>query len=306
MPKDKHSESDDFRYKFLCNTHVRSSTRMTSIDFSAMLREERLKSRVKKVRPIFDQHPPLRLSDFKLDPRGVYYIENFISIKEEQSLLDEIYKPSTKDEDKWVTLTKRRLKNLGGTPHPDGMLSCDMPEYIKQLLKVLSNAHLEVKDVCDIHDNPSYNQILLNEYIDGRGISFHKDGDLYLPVALILNMSSPALIEFRKTPTSTTEFSVLMKPKSLLIFTDDAYNKYYHGIKDSDFDVVDESCINMNALAVGDTIKRNNKRVSLTIRSCPKVLERKFSQHHKEEEARMRSWWLSSISEKASKSTEEA
>ncbi|KAI8526450.1 hypothetical protein RHMOL_Rhmol13G0308400 [Rhododendron molle] len=92
----------------------------------------------------------------------------------------------------------------------------------------------------------------------------HQDGPAYLPVVAILSLGSPVVMDF--TPHSSLKmctntvikdvedkfpdggagdletekglnghhaFSVLLMPRSLLIFKDEAYSDYLHGIKDS-------------------------------------------------------------------------
>ncbi|MBA0800515.1 hypothetical protein Gohar_010941, partial [Gossypium harknessii] len=99
------------------------------------------------------------------------------------------------------------------------------------------------------------NHILINEYLPNQGIMPHQDGPAYYPVVAILSLGSPVVMDF--TPHSRLNsckstvmesvvdktsdvkaaeiegndgldkhqpFSVLLMPRSLLIFKDDAYS----------------------------------------------------------------------------------
>jgi alkylated DNA repair protein alkB family protein 6 len=282
---------------------------MTSLDFMAMLRAERTKTKKLKKKSIFEQRKTkIDLKKYHLSHptvNNVYYIPDFITKEEEYKLLTEIYLPSDKREDQWTSLTKRRLKNLGGAPHPDGLIETQLPQYVLDLKQVLLSCGLELGDILNVEHPTGYNQVLLNEYSNGKGISFHKDGELYYPCALVLSLESPALIEFCKQKPERSvnvksECSVLLESRSLLIFTDEAYTSYYHGIQDRDQDEITENCINCYTIGLksGDIISRGDKRVSLTIRCCVKVTDTKYNDHEREEMKRRAAWWIQSINEK--------
>lgn len=63
--------------------------------------------------------------------------------------------------------------------------------------------------------------------------------------------------------------SVLLRPRSLLVFSDDMYVDYMHGIEPVLTDVIGENplCLNLAeaGAAIGDEVQRAN-RISLTIR----------------------------------------
>lgn len=120
---------------------------MTSINFEALYQEERKKAfaQIKKSnkknsesstssKPLSDDGDSsifrkrikkIDLLNYKLDIGidSIYYIGEFISIEEEKALVDAIYRDDDDDGKKelnygekksWVSLSKRRLKNLGG------------------------------------------------------------------------------------------------------------------------------------------------------------------------------------------------
>ena len=96
----------------------------------------------------------------------------------------------------------------------------------------------------------SPNHVLVNEYMPNGGILHHTDGPFYLPNVAILSLGGPMLITFRKrrvemmeSDSHTTarrqrerdEYSVLLQPNSLLVFREDLYSHYLHGIADGCF-----------------------------------------------------------------------
>ncbi|KAG8633614.1 hypothetical protein MANES_18G121700v8 [Manihot esculenta] len=173
------------------------------------------------------------------------------------------------------------------------------------------------------------NHVLINEYLPDQGIMPHQDGPAYFPVVAILSLGSPVVMDFiphsrLRTCTDTWDnndvksegsgeepseietdkrmdnhhpFSVLLMPRSLLIFKDNAYSDYLHGIKDSEVHQYDEAINVAEPLVshkfdqqlpepgkaiqiVGNkdhkVIQRTAKRVSLTCRLVLKVQKKLF------------------------------
>lgn len=75
-------------------------------------------------------------------------------------------------------------------------------------------------------------------------------------------------------PNREPIFSIVLQPRSLLVFKDDLYSDYMHGIAFREEDVVDEKVVNAKEAGVelGTVIKREH-RISLTIRVVNKVLK---------------------------------
>lgn len=115
------------------------------------------------------------------------------------------------------------------------------------------------------------NHVLINEYKRDEGISYHKDGPLYFPRVAIITLNGSSLINFKRELKQSHEFSLFLKPKSLLIFDERCYNEYYHGIEENLYDTLDEKVINLDNDHIGTHIERT-LRVSLTIRIVPRIL----------------------------------
>ncbi|GAM20399.1 hypothetical protein SAMD00019534_035740 [Acytostelium subglobosum LB1] len=190
---------------------------------------------------------------------GIYYVEEYINKDEEQAILDNVYCDDYKQQ--WVELKKRRLQNWGGNPSSTGMLQEPMPTWLDDICnRVFQSKCLPVKP----------NHVLLNEYSYDQGIMPHKDGPLFYNCVTILSLGSTCLIDFYKQLNEDPVQSLLLQPRSLLIFTGEAYKTYFHGIKESFTDVITEKVVNRGSIAIGTELERE-VRVSLTIRIVPRI-----------------------------------
>lgn len=60
----------------------------------------------------------------------------------------------------------------------------------------------------------------------------HKDGPLYVPRVAILSLGGNCQLEFRKQISEQPSFSLYLRRRSLLIFTEQLYTEYFHGISE--------------------------------------------------------------------------
>jgi hypothetical protein len=144
------------------------------------------------------------------------------------------------------------------------------------------------------------NHILINDYcyVSHQGILPHTDGPAYYPLTATLSLESCAILHFsprllndekeEKEETTTIKkirknVSVLLEPRSLVIFHDEAYSDYLHSIQgkgnnitatandenvhndndDDNVEIVSETCVNA---PTGMIVKRGPQRISLTFR----------------------------------------
>ncbi|KAJ4721803.1 alpha-ketoglutarate-dependent dioxygenase alkB-like 6-like [Melia azedarach] len=234
------------------------------------------------------------------------YVPDFITNTEETELLNNIYGAPLS---KWKSLKSRRLQNWGGIVHEKGLLPQDLPPWLTKITQ-------RINEKSGLFPS-AINHILINEYLPNQGIMPHQDGPAYFPVVAILSLGSPVVMEF--TPhsklkkdvdeqtsngeafvTETNEwkenhhpFSILLMPCSLLIFKDNAYSDYLHGIKDNHMHQYDGVINETEALThlgmdssekavevtrSGDTkvIHRTSTRISLTCRLVFKVHKKLF------------------------------
>jgi len=273
------------------------------MDFAAILRQEREKA-LKKQREspsevLYDSESKgtLILSTYhKLQAAidSIYYIPNFITEQEEVELLQEIHLNSHH----WTQLRKRRLQNWGGVPHPNGMFVEELPYWLLKIANKLKNSHI-------FSFLP--NQVLLNEYELGKGISPHFDGPLYEPKAAVLSLQSTAVIHF--TPPEVGEAgreavaSIFLEPRSLLVFEGDAYLKFKHGIADIEFDEITEGIVNLSSIQnykLGSIIPRSI-RTSLTMRHVSLIAKQSddyLTDEEMKEKLRRHIWWRDAINER--------
>lgn len=115
------------------------------------------------------------------------------------------------------------------------------PEKLPPWLAVISAALVE-RGIFPAHLAP--NHVLVNQYQPGEGIMPHTDGPLYHDCVVILSLGFPAVMSFRprlspdeigSVPTAIelenrNSANILLRPNSLLCFSNDAYTSYLHGI----------------------------------------------------------------------------
>ncbi|CAA7389110.1 unnamed protein product [Spirodela intermedia] len=249
-----------------------------------------------------EESDPLRLEDYAVGPlRTLIYIPNFISAPEESQLLHHIYEAPMS---KWKSLKNRRLQNWGGVVHEKGLLPQDLPPWITKITQ-------RICEQTGLFPSP-INHVLINEYLPNQGIMPHQDGPAYFPVVAILSLGSPAVVDFTPHPRldepaannggppsdscnqaeeTPRPVSLLLMPHSLLIFKDEAYSNYLHGIEDSDVHSLAEVVNSPEGIgfqaegAAGleaggeeqlQVVRRRATRVSLTCRLVPKVRRNLF------------------------------
>ncbi|XP_031400355.1 alpha-ketoglutarate-dependent dioxygenase alkB homolog 6 isoform X4 [Punica granatum] len=227
----------------------------------------------------------------------VMYIPDFITETEETQLLENVYKAP---QSKWKSLKNRRLQNW-------------VPSWLTKITQRISEESGLFPS--------AINHVLINEYLPGQGIMPHQDGPAYFPVVAILSLGSPVVMDFTphsslrscsSKPTISSEdanqdvgmwtdnhhpFSVALMPRGLLIFKDEAYSEYLHGIKDDAVHEINEEVVNereallghgpdsglekaapLEVMSSGDVkcIQRTKTRISLTCRVVLKVHKKLF------------------------------
>jgi alkylated DNA repair dioxygenase AlkB len=143
-------------------------------------------------------------------PKGLTLQENFINEAFEEELLEEI------DKRPWLTDLKRRVQHYGykydyKTKGKVGFLG-EIPEFLLSL-------------------NPGFkfNQVIVNEYLPGQGISPHIDlPSVFGECIASLSLGASCIMEFTKEAET---IPLLLPSKSLLILKDEARYNWKHGIK---------------------------------------------------------------------------
>ena len=193
---------------------------MSAIDFRLLMKQERLAAKLKTTATAPTQKT-IELDQYKLNVsiKDIFYIPNFLTKCEEKALLTSSY-----TNPKWSSTGHRRLQHFGGIPHASGMIPEPLPLFIQQIFQ-------RIQSYFPITNPP--NHVLLNEYTPPGGkISPHKDGSLYYSSVAIISMKTPAVFEFFETQDAKESIqSLLLMPRSLLVFRGEAYTNYWHGIR---------------------------------------------------------------------------
>jgi alkylated DNA repair dioxygenase AlkB len=156
-------------------------------------------------------------------PRDVFYIPELLSEAVEAAVVAAVA------EQPWVQLRGRRLQCHGGTVLPEGTVAEPISPHLQPICTALESA-----GIFAAAEPP--NHVLVNEYAPGEGIMPHRDGPLYHPTVAIISLRSPIVFDFwasaaaASDPAALPARSLLLEPRSLLIFRGDAYTDLHHAI----------------------------------------------------------------------------
>ncbi|RLJ60906.1 alkylated DNA repair dioxygenase AlkB [Lacinutrix venerupis] len=176
---------------------------------------------------------------------GLVYKEHFLTETEERTLIDII------DKQPWLDDLKRKVQHYGykydyrARKINQNFRLGELPDWSKGLCdKLLS------KGVVDFIPD----QIIVNNYEPGQGIAMHVDCEPCFSETIIsLSLASDTVMDI-KNIKSKEKISILLKRRSLLVFSNESRYLYEHGIASRKSDKFNES-------------KRNReRRISLTFR----------------------------------------
>ncbi len=156
---------------------------------------------------------------------GLQYIPDYISIEQEKQLIDII------DTQNWLTDLKRRVQHYGykynytarkiTSDHYIGTI----PDWLLSICKKL----LEDKIFKIIPD-----QVIINEYLPGQGISPHIDCiPCFAEVICSLSLISLCVMEFIREE----KIPMLLEPRSLVILSSESRYHWKHGIAARQVDI---------------------------------------------------------------------
>ena len=178
---------------------------------------------------------------------GLSIIENFITKEEEKELLNCI------DKESWSNALKRRTQHYGYKyDYTTRSLPQKLDDLSKPWMKPVLTKLVETKifPVCP-------EQIIVNEYTPGQGISKHIDQPkIFGPIVASLSLESPCIMTLESP--QKVEYDLFLKPRSLLILTGKSRYNWFHSIPSRKSDTVE-----------GKIIPRE-RRVSLTFRTVVK------------------------------------
>lgn len=209
----------------------------------------------------------------------VYYIPNWIPPQQEEELIAS----SDADMSAWEEMRTRATQEWGSGDRCTcnrGLTQTALPKHHQRLADALHRL-----GIFDAHLYPM-NSVRLNSYRPGQGIHPHCDGPVYYPQVAILSLGSPCVLSFY--PCTGTEdcmkwdsqhdvpaghdggkplLSVLLEPRSLLVFGGDAFWRHRHGIAAARSERLAEEVCNLHLAERGPgEVIRRTRRVSLTMR----------------------------------------
>ena len=179
-------------------------------------------------------------------------LENFVGEAEAAQIFDTIQSSKSK----WEHLIDRETQQYGGMLTKSGMLlKTAFPPWLARIAQKISSE-------ADIFRDSLPNHVLVNRYQVDGAIAPHSDGPCYEPRVAILSLGSPAIMTFRKHAGSKPFASVLLRPRSLLLFKDRAYKEALHAIEGPD---TTDAIVNSSNNSI-----RTGIRISLTFRRVVK------------------------------------
>ncbi len=178
--------------------------------------------------------------------RGFKYIEDYIDKSEHNWLLDQI------DKHQWLEDLKRRVQHYGfkydykARKVNHDMRIGQLPEWLQKLGRKLYE---------DDYMAAEPDQVIVNEYEPGQGISSHIDCEpCFANMIVSLSLGSGCIMDFTNKRDKAKKIPVWLAPRSIIVLKDEARYGWLHGIAPRKSDTW-----------TGQTYERQ-RRVSLTFR----------------------------------------
>ena len=178
--------------------------------------------------------------------KGFKYIERYINKCVHERLIEQI------DGNSWLEDLKRRVQHYGfkydykARKVNYGMHIGDLPDWLQKLGQRLHE---------DGHMPKKPDQVIVNEYEPGQGISSHIDCEPCFENTIVsLSLVSSCVMDFTHKPDKTKKVPVWLAPRSIIVLRDESRYNWLHGIAPRKSDQWE-----------GQTFERK-RRVSLTFR----------------------------------------
>lgn len=191
--------------------------------------------------------PPSQLSFFPDEwPDGLTYLDNYIPEDEAERLVQEI------DTRPWRTDLKRRVQHYGYR-YDYKARQARREDYLGPLPELLQ--HLAERLTAEGHFQTLPDQVIVNEYQPGQGISAHIDCQPCFGATIAsLSLLSACVMRFA-SQTYSQQMDLHLQPASLLVLRDDARYLWTHAIPSRKSDII-----------AGQKYCRS-RRISLTFRT---------------------------------------
>ena len=168
--------------------------------------------------------PPSRNEEAISIIKGFRYIEDYISESEHDWLLDQI----DEHEHQWLKDLKRRVQHYGFKyDYKARKVTHDMHiDHLPEWLQALGQRLHE-----DGHMPAEPDQVIVNEYEPGQGISSHIDCEpCFANMIVSLSLGSGCVMDFTSKLDKAKKIPVWLAPRSIIVLKDEARNEWLHGI----------------------------------------------------------------------------
>lgn len=190
-----------------------------------------------------------------MKPKGLYYFDNFITEQDEKDILKFLEK-----ENAWFPVAKNKKSREVihyGYEYPYQFTKNTKMKKIENIPKIFEEKILKkLKGIPDlkIFDNYNFDQLIINKYEPGEGISPHVDHVKFFDnIIICVTINSGININFTRS-SDQKQYNIYVKPRSLYIMSENARYNWSHSISKQLNDNVDNHII------------ERDTRISLTFR----------------------------------------
>ncbi|KAL4896661.1 hypothetical protein BDV59DRAFT_199019 [Aspergillus ambiguus] len=232
-------------------------------------------------------------------PEDAFYIADFITEEEEQTLLQKI---TTAPLPRWTHLSHRRLQTWpSALSKSNTLIASPLPPW---LVSPIITPRFDALGIFADAPHRAPNHVLVNEYRPGQGIMPHEDGSAYYPLVATVSLGAPIVLDLYakeiaegQAEAGTTaneagadvnaerdggrrrgpQHRILQERRSLLVTRGRIYTEFLHGIAETTVDEglgADSICnwdlLREPAVFYGGRLHRDT-RISLTYRDVRQV-----------------------------------
>ena len=168
------------------------------------------------------QPRPIEQKEVPMEIPGLRYIKNYITAERHDKLLAHV------DEQLWLDDIKRRVQHYGFKyDYRARKVNYDMhigelPGWLEKLSKELYSDKY-MPEVAD--------QVIVNEYLPGQGISAHIDCEpCFKDTIVSLSLGSNCVMNFTNKLDKARRIPIWLEPRSLIVMEGEARYKWLHSI----------------------------------------------------------------------------